>query len=250
MKSKVILFVFTILFSLFLFLGIRASQAWFSDEAGPGGIVQGTSAPVLVQEHQEEPPSAIPFTLIIFVDDLSKKEPILEGVWLSRTGEEASTKLFFPVFPSQAEEGSQRDLNLKGAFWLEDHYQPSKQFLTILLDRNLSWNYLLFIDHRAVLDMDFLLQEIKPDSYQGNPDLILDMIYSVENRLAAQENQAIYIRSLCQQLPLPGQNELLQRFLEGFGGHLGTNMITPLEFYSSWQGVTRCVFPTLNLPVD
>lgn len=249
MKSKIILFAFTVLFSLFLFLGIRASQVWFSDEEGPEGRIQDTTGPVLLQKHQEEPPPANPFTLIIFVDDLSKKEPILEGVWISRAGEEYSTVLLFPVFPSQAEDGEQRDLNLKGAFWLEEPSQPSIQFLTILSERNLSWSYILFLDHTAVRDIEFLLQELKPDIYQHDPNLMTGLIYSVENRAAVQENQAIFVRKFCQQLPLPGQNELMRKFLEGFGGHLQISFITPLEFYSSWQGVTQCVFPTLNLPV-
>jgi len=249
MKSKIILFTFTVLFSLFLFLGIRASQVWFSDEGEPGAGTQGPSGPVLLQERQEEPPPANPFTLIIYVDDLSKKEPILEGVWLSRAGEEYSSMLFFPVFPSQAEDGDKRDLNLKGAFWLDEPAQPSKQFLTILSDRNLSWSYILFLDHTAVHDIGYLLQELKPDIYQLDPDFLIELVYSVENRVGVQEKQAIFIRNFCQQLPLPGQNELLQRFLEGFGGHMQISYITPLEFFGSWQGVTQCIFPTLNLPV-
>jgi len=249
MKSKIILFIFTVLFSLFLFLGIRASQVWFSDEEGTAGKIQGTKGPVLLQEHLEEPPPANPFTLIIYVDDLSKKEPILEGVWLSRAGDEYSTMLFFPVFPSQAEDGEQRDLNLKGAFWFEEPSKPSKQFLTILSDRNLSWSYTLFLDHTAVHDIGYLLQELKPDTYQLDPNFLIELVYSVENRVTVQEKQAIFIRKFCQQLPLPGQNELLQRFLEGFGGHMQISLTTPLEFHGSWQGVTQCVFPTLNLPV-
>jgi hypothetical protein len=37
--------------------------------------------------------------------------------------------------------------------------------------------------------------------------------------------------------------------LEGFGGHMQISYTTPLKFYGSWQEVSQCVFPTLNLPV-
>jgi len=247
MKSKIILFAFTVLFSLFLLLGIRASQVLFSDGEQTNGGLKTTSGPVLLQEHQEEPPPSNPFTLIIFVDDLSKKEPILEGVWLSRTGDVGQIKLFFPIFPSQADDGIQRDLNLRGAFWLDEPTQPSDKFLTILRDRNLSWDQIFLLDQAALFEIGLILQETNPDSYQFNPSAVSNLSYGVDFRVEVQENQALFIQEICQQLPLPGQNELQQRFLEGFSGHIHLIGTTPLEFNQSWQGELSCLFPTLSL---
>jgi hypothetical protein len=249
MKSKLMLVLFGVCFSLFLLLGIKASQFLFSGGDQPLGKTRQTSAPVLLQEGEEDPPPVNPFTLIIFVDDLTRREPLLEGVWLSRSGDELGTKLFFPVFPSQAEDGEDRDLNLKGTFWLEEPYRPSTQFMTILSDRNLTWSYTMFLDHKAALEIGYILQESNQELFPIDAAGLSAMTYSVENRLAARENQALFIRNICQQLPLPGQHELMQRFLEGFGGHLQISGMTHLEFYSDFQGRVQCFFPTLNLPV-
>jgi len=250
MKSKAMLVLFTLLFGLFLFLGIKASQTLFSEGEGPAQMTQKTRGPVLLEEQQEEPASVAPFTLLIYVDDLSKPEPLLQGVWLSRPGDTQQIKLFFPLFPSQAEDGIQRDLNLRGAFWLDEPTQPSEKFLTILRDRNLYWDYLFLLDQEAIVEIGLILRETNPDSYQLNPTTVASLTYSVDNRTVVQENQAGYIRELCGQLPLPGQHELLQRFLEGFSGHILINATTPLEFYQSWQGDVSCLFPTLYLPAE
>jgi len=218
MKSKAMLVLFTVLFGLFLFLGIKASQTLFSEGEGPAQMTQRTRGPVLLEEQQEEPASEDPFTLLIYVDDLSKSEPLLQGVWLSRSGDTQQIKLFFPLFPSQAEDGIRRDLNLRGAFWLDEPTQPSEKFLTILRDRNLSWDYIFLLDQAALVEIGLILQETNPDSYQLKPTTVAGLTYSVDNRTVVQENQARYIRELCGQLPLPGQHELLQRFLEGFSG--------------------------------
>lgn len=250
MKSKVMLVLFTVFFGLFLFLGIKASQILFSDGEGSAPLTQKTRGPILLEEQQEKPAPADPFTLLIYMDDLSKPEPLLQGVWLSRSGDTQQIKLFFPLFPSQAEDGIQRDLNLRGAFWLDEPAQPSEKFLTILRDRNLSWDYIFLVDQAALGEISIILQEINPDSYQFNPTTVAGLTYRVDTRVAVQENQARYIRELCGQLPLPGQNELLQRFLEGFSGHVMINAITPLEFYQSWRGEVSCLFPTLYLAAD
>jgi hypothetical protein len=250
MKSKVLLILFTVFFGLFLFLGIKVSQTLFSDGEGPAQMTQKTRGPVLLEEQQEEPAPADPFTLLIYVDDLLKPELLLQGVWLSRSGDAQQIKLFFPLFPSQAEDGIQRDLNLRGAFWLDESTQPSEKFLTILRDRNLSWDYIFLLDQAALVEIGLILQETNPDSYQLNPTVVAGLTYGVDARVAVQENQARFIRELCGQLPLPGQNELLQRFLEGFSGHVIIHATTPLEFYQSWQGEVSCLFPTLYLPAE
>ncbi|MCJ7715604.1 MAG: hypothetical protein MUO54_03675 [Anaerolineales bacterium] len=247
MKSKLMLVLFAVFFSLFLFLGIKASQSVFSDGDRLNPKAQYTRGPVLIEEQQGEPLPEDPFILVIYVDDLSKPDPLLEGVWLSRSGDVGQIKLFFPIFPSQAEDGIQRDLNLRGAFWLDEPTQLSDKFLTILRDRNLSWNQIFLIDQAALFEIGLILQETKPESYQLDLTALSNLSYGVDFRVAVQQNQALYIQEICQQLPLPGQNELLQRFLEGFSGHILLIGTTPLEFNQSWQGDLSCLFPTLSL---
>ncbi len=248
MKSKLLLVIFAVCFSLFLFLGIRSSQLLFSDGQNPADRYQSTSGPVLIREESSEPLPVDPFTLIILVDDLSNLNPLLEGVWLSRAGDGSGSRLFFPIFPSQAEDGVQRDLNLRGAFWFEEPGQPSNQFRTILSDRNLNWHQLLFLDYTSLSDMGQILKEISPEYHPLNSIGLAGLSYSIENRLATQGNQALFIKELCDQLPLPPQNELMQRFLEGFAGHITLSGTRPLVFYQSWQDTAHCYFPTMTLP--
>ena len=247
MKSKLLLVIFAVCFSLFLFLGIRSSQLLFSDGRDPAQRFLPTSGPVLIQEEPSEPLPVDPFTLIILVDDLSTPNPLLEGVWLSRVGDGSGSRLFFPIFPSQAEDGVQRDLNLRGAFWFEEPGQPSSQFKTILFDRNLNWHQLLFLDYTSLDEMGQILKEISPEYHPLNSIGLAGLSYTVENRLVTQNNQALFILELCNQLPLPSQNELMQRFLEGFAGHISLTGTTPLAFYQGWQETAHCYFPTMIL---
>ena len=94
------LVLFAVCFSLFLFLGIKASQVLFADANGPAEMVQKTRGPVLLEEQGKEPAPTDPFSLLIYVDDLSRPDPLLQGVWLSRAGEGQGIKLFFPLRPS------------------------------------------------------------------------------------------------------------------------------------------------------
>lgn len=247
MKSKLMLVLFGVCFSLFLFLGIRASQSVFDDGQSPAGYGRPTSGPVLLQEQPAEPAPLDPFTLIILVDNLNTLNPLLEGVWLSRSGDGGASFLFFPIFPSQAEDGVQRDLNLRGAFWLEEFTRPCQEFQTILADRNLSWHQIILLDHTSLAEIGLILAEGNPEYQPLNTVGLAGLAYSVENRLAVQGNQALFINDLCQLLPLPAQNELLQHFLEGFAGHLQISGTNPLAFAQSWQGVTYCLFPTMTL---
>jgi hypothetical protein len=248
MKSKPLLVLFLICFGLFLFIGYRASQAVFSEDGAPGNSHPGQPAPVLLQAVTDQPPSADPFTLIILVDDLAALNPTLNGVWLSRSSDAGQASLFFPIFPSQADDGDQRDINLRGAFWLEDANQPSQQFQTILRDRNLVWHQVILLDSFALEEIGLILEEFNPEYKPLNSVGLAGLTYTVENRLVVQVNQARYIQDFCSQLPLPAHNDLLQRFLEGFAGHLVVVDTTPLAINQSWSQVSYCLFPTLALP--
>jgi len=247
MKSKPLLFLFLICFSLFLFLGYRASQAVFSEGAPPLQTKGATSGPVLLEEQPGEAPGADPFTLVILVDDLMALNPSLEGVWLSRSTDQGAGTLFFPIFPSQADDGTQRDLNLRGAFWLEESLAPSQEFQTILSDRNLSWHQVLMLDQTALSEINLILAELDPEYRPLNSVGLSGLAYSVENRLLAQSNQALFIHDLCTQLPLPAHNQLAQRALEGFSSHLLFSGTTPAEFIGSWSGIKYCLFPTITI---
>ncbi len=250
MKSKLLLAIFFVCFSLFLFLGIRASQAVFEEGQPYTRDVQGTNAPVLIQEQAVEPAPLDPFTLIILVDDLETLSPLLEGVWLHRSTDGGAGAMFFPIFPSQAEDGLERDLNLRGAFWFEESNQPSQQFLTILSDRNLFWHQTLLLDHSVLNEIGLILAEMDPEYHPLNSVGLAGLSYSLENRLVVQSNQALFIHDLCQILPFPAHNELLQRFLEGFSGHAQLTGTTSLDFTRPWGAASYCLFPTMNLPAE
>lgn len=248
MKSKLLLVLFGVCFSLFLFLGIRSSQLLFSDGDGPGEVHQLPGGPVPTQGGVEAPQALDPFTLIVLVDDLGALNPLLEGVWLSRTGDGIGSRVFFPILPSQAEDGTQRDLDLRGAFWFDEPGQPSSQFQAILADRNLTWGQVLVLDFQCLDEVGQILGEISPTYQPLNSIGLAGLSYTVENRQLTQSNQAVFIQELCAQLPLPAQNELMQRFLEGFASHIAVSGTTPLAFLQSWAETAYCYFPTLSLP--
>ena len=240
--------LFLICFGLFLFLGYRASQAVFIGVPPPRDGIQATSGPVLVEEQPAEAAILDPFTLVILVDDLMALNPTLEGVWLNRSTDGGAGTLFFPIFPSQAEDGTQRDLNLRGAFWLEESLTLSVEFQTILQDRNLSWHQVLLLDQISLSEINSILAELNPEYLPLNSVGLSGLSYTVENRLLTQSNQALFIRDLCGQLPLSPHNELSQRTLEGFTSHLLFSGTTPLDFIGSWSGVSYCLFPTMTIP--
>jgi hypothetical protein len=246
MNSKPLLVLFVICFCLFLILGYSASQAVFSEGAPSYQEGGSPSNPILLKE-QAAAPIADPFTLIILVDDLMALNPSLEGVWLSRSTDQGAGMLFFPIFPSQAEDGAQRDLNLRGAFWLEDSLVLSDPFQTILQDRNLFWHRSLILDQAALSEINLILAELSSTYQPLNPVGLSGLVYSVENRLLVQGNQALFIDDLCDQLPLPAHNILAQRALEGFTNHLLFSGATPVEIVDSWRGTTYCLFPTMAL---
>jgi hypothetical protein len=248
MKSKPLLVLFLICFSLFLYMGYRASQVVFSGEGPPQRELNATSRPILVEEQSDEAAVLDPFTLIILVDDLMALNPSLQAVWLSRSTDGGEGILFFPIFPSQSEDGTQRDLNLRGAFWLEESMIPSEEFQTILRDRNLTWHQILLLDQIALSEINLTLAELNSDYLPLNSVGLSGLSYTVENRLMAQTNQAMFIRDLCGLLPLPPHNELSQRTLNGFASHLIFSYTTPLAFIGSWGTVNYCLFPTMNLP--
>jgi hypothetical protein len=247
MSSKPLLVLFIICFSLFLIVGYRASQAVFSEDPTTFQEAESPSGPLLLEE---QPTAAVadPFMLLILVDDLLALNPVLEGVWLSRSTDQGAGMLFFPIFPSQAEDGAQRDLNLRGAFWLEESSAPSEEFQTILEDRNLTWHQVLLLDQTALSEINLILAEINTNYLSLNPVGLSGLIYSVENRLLVQNNQALFINDLCDQLPLPAHNTLAQRTLEGFTNHLLFSGTSPGHFLDSWRGANYCLFPTLDLP--
>lgn len=250
MRSKPLLVLFLICFSLFLFLGYKASQAVFSADGPSRDDLNATSGPVLLEEGSEEAVVLDPFSVVILVDDLMALNPNLEGVWLSRSADGGGGNLFFPIFPSQAEDGAQRDLNLRGAFWLEESLALSQQFQTILQDRNLSWHWVVIVDQTALSEINLILGELDPEYQPLNPVGLSGLSYTVENRTLTQLNQALFIRDICDLLPLPGHNLLSQRTLEGFSGHIYFNGTSPLEFLASWSGVNYCLFPTITLPAQ
>jgi len=246
MKSKVIAVLFSVFFVLFLLLGIKTSQSLFGGEdASSSDLVWKVTPDEL--EIQEQPPSMESFTLLIFVDDLTVQEPVLQGVWLSRSGEEPQSKYFFPIFPSQAEDGLTRDEALKTAFWLDARKVPMKGFFDELSNRNLSWQRVLLVDR-------FLIQQLREPLSTGADHGQVDVSgllsgteYQPENRLAVQIQQAQLIDKVCRLISQADQGDLSSRLGEGFSGHLVLYGTAADEFSLLWQGVSRCSFPTLSL---
>ena len=106
------------------------------------------------------------------------------------------------------------------------------------------------LDHKALNEIGSIVAEMDPSYQPLNSVGLAGLAFSVENRLNVQSNQGLFIHDLCKAFPFPSHNELLQRFLEGFTGHLQLSGTTPLDFTRSWQAVSYCLFPTLSLPIQ
>jgi hypothetical protein len=240
-KSKFIGIIFVFFFGVFLFLGIKTSQRLFGDEAS---APLATSDGLDVQELSHQ--SAEEFTLLIYVNDLSLPEPELEGVWLSRPGEDYGSMYFFPIFPSQALDGTRRDEILQGSFVLESGSVPGERFTKTLIDRNLSWSQVLLIDQFALLELEGILNRGSDEDQLQISPLLPSASYQVEQRTAAQTTQALIIQDLCAFLPLVDQNQIFNRMLDNFSGHMLRYSISAEDLSSLWREISWCHFPTLD----
>ncbi len=241
-KSKFIGIIFVFFFAVFLFLGIRTSQRLFGDEASaPVATSDGLDIQELTDLTAEE------FTLMIFVNDLSLPEPDLEGVWLSRSGDEFGSMYFFPIFPSQALDGARRDEILQSAFLLEPGFSPNSQFTETLINRNLSWSQILLLDQYALLELEGMLNRGSEENQLQISPLLPSAFYETEQRTAAQTTQAIIIREICSFLPLADHKQLYNRALENFSGHLVLHNISAENLSILWREISWCHFPTMDL---
>lgn len=245
MKSKVIAVLFSVFFVLFLLLGIKTSQSLFGGEDTSSSDLVWKVTPDKL-EIQEQPPSMDSFTLLIYVDDLTVQEPALQGVWLSRSGEEPQSKYFFPIFPSQAEDGVTRDEALQTAFWLDARKVPMKGFFDELSNRNLSWQRVLLVDRFLIQQLGEPLSTGADSGQVDVSGLLAGTEYQTENRLEAQKQQAQLIEKICRLIPQADQGDLYSRLGAGFSGHLVLYGTAADEFSLLWQGVSRCSFPTLS----
>ncbi|MBS1250930.1 MAG: hypothetical protein MAG431_02529 [Chloroflexi bacterium] len=233
----------TFSFLIFLFLGIRVGETFFLPSAS-------------AQTHQERLSPARtdteePILLLIYVDDLNKKKPSLEGVWLANFQNQQSSLLFFPLLPSQAKDGARRDKKLTSTFSLNDENQPSRDFFEILSERNVSWQGYMLIDQWAAIEIINFMGEINlSESLKNGTIAISELHPRSQDRLLAQHDQAQLLLGTCRKASEISLETAFSQFLTALPQHLATDGASPDFWERKWlamkaAGKITCQTPTL-----
>lgn len=239
MKLKLAPLFFLIFFAFFLVLGMETGQGLFASQDGPKDI---SGADPFVEEGSDRDVSDAPFLLLIQVDDMQKDPPLLESVWLMGYGDQNAPLLFFPLLPSQAQDGQERDKALREAFHIKDGVQPSSAFFTLLADRNLDWSGYLVMDKSALAAV---VRLIDSESMEG--DLVPAWGPADVNREEVRVAQSDFILGICQGIAEMESTDALQSL---FTDHLVLKGLSPAALRQIWGtfnsgGFRGCQFPTL-----
>ena len=248
-KFKLAPLFFIVFFGLFMFLGVETGESMFaSDESSPQTIVSERKE----VESQAQTDEEEPFILLIQVDDLTRLEPQLQGVWLMSSGEGLDHLLFFPLLPSQAEDGAERDRSLQSSFRLVDANQPDPRFFEQLSARNLAWSGYLLVDKAALHGLWGALGEVqtRADS-DATDELISGWDGSLDRRDQIRREQAQFISAVCHGVSRLDPGQSLLGLFDDLSGHLYLEGLASLRLNQIWQPIIQgghggCQFPTLS----
>lgn len=235
---------FIFFFALFLFLGVETGESMFSDP-GQSTPMATSETPVVEGEGVFEVEN--PFLLLIQVDDLAEEEPQLDGVWLMSYGRGMEELLFFPLLPSQADDGDVRDQALVDVFGLNDGSRPHRRFFDLLEDRNLAWTGYLVLDRAALGELWRLVAEPS----QNSDGMSAWAGESFENRAQIRREQAQFISALCQRMSVRDPDGSLLSLFDTLPGHIYLEGMSSRDLSQIWQPITQggpggCQFPTLS----
>jgi len=246
MKIKIAPFLFVICFSLFTVLGVESAQSLFSDP--PDTI---SAADPLGEESLDPDTGEEPFLLLIQVDDLQGEASVLESVWLLGYGGQDGDLLFFPLLPSQAGDGKERDQDLKAAFQFQDGGRPPSSFFNLLRDRNLDWSGYLLIDQKGLALISRSLEggegmDGAPSSPETFPAWGSASTGRVEDRIA----QARFILRMCEQAAGFNSPDFLGDMFTGYANHFLLEGMSLSALNQIWEPIVGgdgvCQFPTLG----
>jgi len=249
MNKKLVLVLFSIFFVLFLFLGLETGERLFPHLLGSGNVsASSLEAEVENGDNGEKEP----FLLLVQVDDLSRDKPVLETVWLMSYGDPEGELLFFPLLPSQAVDGAERDRSLVSSFALDKRGYPHPDFLRILKDRNLDWSGVMLLDRIALREVVSALGGVRVEDTLYTPAEISTLWGMAQgDREKGRMIQAQFIRGVCNRLVVLDGGVSLLHLFERLPRHMALHHLTPTALSHIWQplftgGDSSCQFPTLS----
>jgi hypothetical protein len=244
MKLKIAPIFFVIFFVFFLVLGMETGQSLLSGREGSAAI-SDLGPPE--EEGSDQDAGGAPFVLLIQVDDMQKEPPHLESVWLMGFGDQSDPLLFFPLLPSQADDGPERDQALREAFAIKEGVQPSSPFFKLLVERNLDWSGYLVMDKSALAAVVSVIERGKVEE---SGSMVPAWGPGVLNREDARAAQSDFILDICTgTAEMASPDEFLDLF-EVFPDRLVLEGLSPATLRQIW-GVSSqhefggCQFPTL-----
>ncbi|MFO8036012.1 MAG: hypothetical protein R6U57_05245 [Anaerolineales bacterium] len=173
---------------------------------------------------------------------MQKDTPLLESVWLMSYGDQNAPLLFFPLLPSQAHDGQERDQALREAFHIKDGVQLSSAFFNLLVERNLDWSGYLVVDKSALAAVVGMIENESMDGNKvpawGPADV---------DREEARAAQTEFILDVCAGLAEMESADAMLSLLED---HLLLKGLSPDALHQIWgtstsRGLGGCQFPTL-----
>ena len=121
---------------LFLLLAV-----WFSFRS------VGSISPGLLHQAAE---AAYQKTLVVTVDDLPGRSPLLKGIWLVTMPNEQPLWMIVPVYPASLKGGDEEDTRLAQAFSLGRRGSLGMKFRSLLHERNIGWDSVVVLDEHAL----------------------------------------------------------------------------------------------------
>ncbi|MFO7943016.1 MAG: hypothetical protein R6U51_01745 [Anaerolineales bacterium] len=238
--------MFVICFSLFTVLGVESAQSLFSD---PPDTISDSDP--LVEESLDPDTGEEPFLLLIQVDELEGEAAVLESVWLLGYGGQDGDLLFFPLLPSQAGDGKERDQDLRAAFQIQDGGRPSSGFFNLLRDRNLDWSGYLLIDQKG---LESILRSLESGKGVDGALSFLDSFPAWGSASTGRGDdriaQARFILSTCEKAAGIDSSEFLGDMFTRYANHLILEGTSLPDLNQIWEPIVggdgACQFPTLG----
>lgn len=246
MKIKVAPFMFVICFSLFMVLGVESAQSLFSD---PPDTISDSDP--LEEESLDPDTGEEPFLLLIQVDDLQGEASVLESVWLLGYGGQDGDLLFFPLLPSQAGDGKERDQDLKAAFQIQDGGRPPSGFFNLLKDRNLDWSGYLLIDQKG---LESILRSLESGEEVEGAQASLESFPTWGSASTGRGDdritQARFILNTCEKAAGINSSNFLEDMFTRYANHLILEGMSLSALNQIWEPIVGgdgvCQFPTLG----
>jgi hypothetical protein len=155
-KSKLLLIILFLVFSVLGFIVISKAEKLFSANDAPQPVYQS------INTHQTN-------LLFIHLDDLQKEQPQLISVWvLFSLSSDTNSLAFKSIYPSVSNENLTG--NLISSFSLDLERLPSAEFLAQLEKLNFDWDGIVIMDQSTIASLGNVLV---PEQYEITQSMMI-----------------------------------------------------------------------------